>query len=206
MANLKSNNDKTGLAIDDESVKRRTELFIRYVLPHKSLIYKLCINYTFCPSEVEDNYNEVLINFFKYIETYDPERSIQTWLHIITKRYVSDLNARHSVHTRRNSLDVSQIAGALMDETTVSESDLSEENYRSHYNDDILEALDGLKPIYREALVLQQAGYKLEEIMEISYRNGHLKTKNLETIKSRLFLAKKQMRNCITRDGERRKQ
>ncbi|MFR2062324.1 MAG: hypothetical protein ACLS37_10890 [Alistipes sp.] len=36
------------------------------------------------------------------------------------------------------------------------------ENYREFYSDDILSALDSLKPIYREALLLQQAGYKLE--------------------------------------------
>ena len=40
------------------------------------------------------------------------------------------------------------------------------DNYREFYNDDILWALDRLKPIYREALLLQQAGYKLGEIME----------------------------------------
>jgi DNA-directed RNA polymerase specialized sigma24 family protein len=73
------------------------------------------------------------------------------------------------------------------------------------YSDDILEALNRLKPIYREALLLQQAGYRLNEIMEISFRNGNLKTRNIETVKSRLFLAKQQMRRLIDRNGERRK-
>ena len=53
------------------------------------------------------------------------------------------------------------------------------ENYREFYNDAILRALDSLKPIYREALLLQQAGYKLEEIVEISYRNGHMKSRSM---------------------------
>lgn len=78
------------------------------------------------------------------------------------------------------------------------------ENYGRFYNDDILKALDQIKPIYREALLLQQAGYKLHEIVEISYRNGNLKTRNIETVKSRLFLAKQQMRKLVTRDGESR--
>jgi RNA polymerase sigma factor (sigma-70 family) len=204
---VETNIQTTGHSAEDESVKIRTELFKRYVLPNKNLVYKLCINYTFSPGDVEDNYNEVLINFFKYIETYDPKRSIQTWLHIVTKRFVSDMNSRHCAYNKRNDdVEVSQIAGLLIDETEVSENCMSEDNYRLHYNDDILDALDCLKPIYREALVLQQAGYKLEEIMEISYQNGNLKTKNLETVKSRLFLAKQQMRKLINRDGERRKQ
>lgn len=77
-------------------------------------------------------------------------------------------------------------------------------NYRQFYNDDVLRALDRLNPIFREALMLQQAGYKLEEIMEITYRNGTLKTRNIETVKSRLFLAKKRMRQLIDRDGNKR--
>jgi DNA-directed RNA polymerase specialized sigma24 family protein len=75
------------------------------------------------------------------------------------------------------------------------------DNYREFYNDDILRAIDSLSPIYREALLLQQAGYKLEEIMEIVHRNGSLKNPNLETVKSRLFLAKLKMRQMIDRDG-----
>ena len=78
------------------------------------------------------------------------------------------------------------------------------ENYREFYNDDILNALDSLKPIYREALLLQQAGYKLEEIVEISYSNGNMKSRSLDTMKSRIFLAKQQMRKLITPDGEKR--
>ena len=78
------------------------------------------------------------------------------------------------------------------------------ENYREFYSDDILSALASLKPIYREALLLQQAGYKLEEIVEISYRNGNMKSRSLDTMKSRIFLAKQQMRKLITPDGEKR--
>jgi RNA polymerase sigma factor (sigma-70 family) len=190
----------------DESIQRRTELFNKYVLPHKNLVYKLCIKYSFSSSDIEDNYNEVLINFFKYIETYDPARSIQTWLHIVTKRFISDMNTRNSAFKRTEDVDISEISNSFLDEDDAGSNSMSINNYHSLYNDDILEALKDLKPIYREALLLQQAGYKLNEIMEISYRNGNLKTRNLETVKSRLFLAKLQMRKLITRDGEKREE
>lgn len=190
----------------DESIQRRTELFNKYVLPHKNLVYKLCIKYSFSSTDIEDNYNEVLINFFKYIETYDPSRSIQTWLHIVTKRFISDMNTRNSAFKRTEDVDISEISNSFLDEDDAGSNSMSINNYHSLYNDDILEALKDLKPIYREALLLQQAGYKLNEIMEISYRNGNLKTRNLETVKSRLFLAKLQMRKLITRDGEKREE
>jgi RNA polymerase sigma factor (sigma-70 family) len=183
-------------------VEKRTELFNRYVLPHRNMVYKLCIEYSRPASDVEDNYNEVLINFFKYIETYDPSRSIQTWLHIVTKRLVCDLNRRNGTFRRNDDVDVAEIADNIP-ESGGYETDAHD--CLSLYGDEVLEALDSLKPIYRETLLLQQAGYKLHEIMEISYRNGNLKTRNLETVKSRLFLAKQQMRQLITRDGKRRK-
>lgn len=203
---METKNIPDSLEVKDESIQRRTELFNKYVLPHKNLVYKLCIKYSFSSNDIEDNYNEVLINFFKYIETYDPARSIQTWLHIVTKRFISDMNIRNSAFKRTEDIDISEISNSFLDEDDAGSNSMSIDNYHFLYNDDILDALKELKPIYREALLLQQAGYKLNEIMEISYRNGNLKIRNLETVKSRLFLAKLQMRKLITRDGEKREE
>lgn len=188
----------------EESVERRTKLFNRFVVPHVNLIYKLCIRYSYSSHDVDDNYNEVLINFYKYIETYDTSRSIQTWLHIVTKRFVADMNNRNSQFKTTDDLDVDEMADTFTEDSELSCNYMGEDNYHELYNDDILKALSKLKPIYREALLLQQAGYKLMEIMDISYKNGNLKTKNIETVKSRLFLAKQQMRKLINRDGETR--
>lgn len=189
---------------NEESVARRTILFERYVLPHINLIYTLCIRYSFSSDDVDDNYNEVLVNFFKYIETYDPNRSIQTWLHIVTKRFVFDLNIRKSHYKKTDDVDITTVPDNMPEDNGVSGNYMGMENYEQYYNDDILDALNQIKPIYREALLLQQAGYKLHEIMEITYKNGTLKAKNIDTVKSRLFLAKQQMRNLINRDGEAR--
>lgn len=194
-----------GTSSSEASVVIRTELFNRYVLPHKNLIYALCIRYTFRRDDIADNYNEVLVNFFRYIHTYNPERSIQTWLHIVTKRYVYDLNLRRRLPTTDDVSIYDLPAGVLTGEDTHTNS-MGMDNYREFYNDDILRALGRLKPIYREALLLQQAGYKLHEIMEITFRNGTLKARNIETVKSRLFLAKQQLRELITRDGEQKPQ
>ena len=191
-------------SIEEDSAGRRTELFNLYVLPHKNLIYKLCIHYSYSQEDIADNYSEVLTNFFKYIETYDPARSIQTWLHIVTKRLIADMNLRRMNHNRSDDIDIQEIGDIIPDESEEGANCMNMENYGRFYNDNILKALDQIKPIYREALLLQQAGYKLHEIVEISYRNGNLKTRNIETVKSRLFLAKQQMRKLVTRDGESR--
>ncbi len=79
------------------------------------------------------------------------------------------------------------------------------DNYHEHYSDDILEALESLTPKHKEALLLQQAGYRIEEIVEIAFQKGTMKSKSTETIKSRIFLAKKQLRTMITPEGLKRR-
>lgn len=186
--------------LDPESIQRRTELFTKYIVPHKRLVYSICINYTNNSRDIEDNYSEVLLNFFRYIESYSPTRELKSWIYSVAQRLVFDLNRRNMNQPKRNdNIEVS----SLSDEDAIQTGGncMGLENYRQHYNDDILEAIDNLPEIHREALLLQQAGYRMEEIVEISYQNGNLKTKNSETIKSRIFLAKKSMRSWLTADG-----
>lgn len=191
--------------LGEESVKRRTELLEKYVLPHKNLIYRICIQYTFRQEDIADNYVEALVNFFKYMDSYDPSRPVKTWIFAVTKRLVADLNNRNRNRLQENeNVDIRTLSSSLLDAEETSENLMGVDNYQEFYNDDILRALNSLKPIYREALLLQQSGYSLNEIMEITYRKGTLRTKNIETIKSRLFLAKTHMRRLLTRNGEAR--
>ena len=196
---------KTVAIPDDESAKRRAQLLQKYVMPHKNLVYSICIKYTYNQEDIEDNYVEALVNFYKYMDSYDPARPVKTWIYAVTKRLVADLNKRNKTRTPPDdSVDVKELRSTLLDECSPSANCMGMNNYKDYYSDEILWALDQIKPIYREAFLLQQAGYKISEIMEITYQNGTLQTKNVETVKSRLFLAKAQLRKLLTRDGEKR--
>lgn len=196
---------KTAGIPSDESAQRRAQLLQKYVMPHKNLVYSICIKYTYNQEDIEDNYVEALVNFFKYMDSYDPARPVKTWIYAVTKRLVADLNNRNKCRTPQDdNMDIRELHSSLLDDDEPSGNCMGMENYREYYNDDVLWALEQLKPIYREAFLLQQAGYKISEIMEITYRNGTLQTKNVETVKSRLFLAKSQLRKLLTRDGEKR--
>lgn len=199
--------DHTSKPLSDEELKDieyRTELFNRYIVPNRNLVYRLCIRYSFRQEDIADNYSEALVNFFKYIGSYDPQRSVLNWIHIVTKRFVMEQNRKQSRVQVSENVDVYSLAPKLSDEDESHGNAMGMSNYREFYNDDILAALDALKPIYREALLLQLSGYRLEEIVEISYRNGNMRSRSLDTMKSRIFLAKQQMRKLITPDGERR--
>ena len=114
------------------------------------------MNYTYDSWNVEENYNEVLINFFRRIETYDTSRPIRTWLHIVTKRMVAELERRRKRHDNKNydrSIESyedcgddeilhPQICSAISANLNISSNCMGLENYRQFYNDDILEVLE----------------------------------------------------------------
>ncbi|MFR9543708.1 MAG: RNA polymerase sigma factor, partial [Rikenellaceae bacterium] len=58
--------------LDPESIKRRTELFMKYVYPHKGMIFDIAIKFTKQKKFVEDNFSDVLTTLFRYIESYTP--------------------------------------------------------------------------------------------------------------------------------------
>ncbi len=196
----------TDKELDPEVAARRNKLFQQYISPFYNMIYKLCIKYSYNSSNVEENYTEVLVNFFRRIETYDPNRPIRTWIHICTKRHVFALERKRKNHDIPTCDDNSvEIFGDddICDEEGAGGNIMGVENYREMYNDDILSVLDELKPMHRNALILQEAGYSLKEIAEIEHQNGNLKSKNIETIKSRLFFARQYLKKRLTRDGDR---
>lgn len=206
MAQSLRSQERKSRELDPETIKRRNQLFEEYVTPFYNMIYKLTMKYTSNPANVEENYTEVLANFYRRIETYDSERSIRTWLHIVTKRHVFELERRRQRFN--DNIDAEEDIEHL--ESSVATSDkpsinlMGPDNYRDFYNDDILAILDMMKPIHRDALILQESGYSLKEIAEIEHEKGRLRSKNIETIKSRLFLARKFMKKHLTKNGKRK--
>ena len=192
--------------LDPAVAAKRSALFQQYVTPFYNMIYKLCMKYSYDSRNVEENYTEVLVNFYRRIETYDPNRPIRTWLHICTKRQVLALERKRQAKEIPANNDRSiEVFGdeCLPDVGHISGNAMGIDNYRELYGDDVLTVLDELKSIHRDAIILQEAGYSLKEIAEIEYRKGTLKSKNIETVKSRLFLARQYLKKHLTRDGDR---
>lgn len=192
---------------DEASIEKRTALFNKYVYPYRNLIYHICIKNTENQDNIRDNYNEVLINFYKYVSSYNPHLSIKTWIYAVASRCIFCIENKRNRFQRTGDvgvIDLDQIVDSVLDEDGQTANHISLDNYRELFSDDVLSALESLKPTYREALILQLAGYKLEEITKILHEKGSLKTANVETTKSRIFLAKKQLRELLTRDGKRK--
>ncbi len=169
------------------------------------MIYSICIKHSYDNTDIEDNYSDTLVNIFRYIESYNPSMPVKTWIYAVAQRYIFDINRRKKSISKSDNVDI-EVMEDLVSEDDVGSNVMGVDNYQEHYNDAILSALDKLAPIHKEALLLQQAGYKVDEIVEISYQNGNLKSKNCDTIKSRIFLAKKGMQKLITRDGDAKRE
>ena len=195
----------TDTELDPKVAERRNSLFDQYVKPYLNMVYKLCINYTYNSANVEENYTEVLVNFYRRIETYDPERSILTWLHIVTKRQIAEIERKRKQHDNKDyDHDIESFVDIVSERDEPSGNVMGIDNYREFYNDDILSVLDQMKSIHKDAFLLQEAGYSLKEIAEIEFNKGTLKSRNIETVKSRLFLARQYLKNHLTRDGKRK--
>ena len=199
----KNINIEIDASLSEESIVKRTELFNQHVVPYKNLIYHVCIQYANCKREIPDIYTNVLVNFFKYIESYDSQRPLTSWIYAIAQRYVWDYNKRNSDLNITYSTDLSYIEGNVTS-LEVSYTHLGRENYREIYSEEILYALDQLSVIHKEALILRMAGYRITEIADIAMQNGTMITYNIETIKGRIFLAKRKLRKLLTEDGKRR--
>ena len=192
---------------DEESIKTRTALFDKYVYPYRNLIYHICIKNTASEDNIRDNFNEVLLNFYKYVCTYDAARPIKTWIYAVTTRCIFEMENKRARFRRTGDVgvvDIEDLNDELADESDASGNSIGMDNYRDLFTDEILSALEELKPMYRDPLLLQVSGYRLDEITAILHKKGSLKTSNIETTKSRIFFAKKQLRELLTRDGKRK--
>lgn len=177
---------------DPAVIARRTRLFDKYIRPNLNMIYKLCVKYSYSFDNVEENYNSVLFNFYRRIETYDEDRPLTTWLHIVTKRQVITLERSRLRHTNVDEcLDVDECVDEAFEEDSKSFVFLSEDNYKEMYSDEVLCVLAKMNPLHRQTFLLHQSGYLLREIVEIEHNRGFLPSKNIETIKGRILLAKK---------------
>lgn len=192
--------------VSAEKAKKRNELFNRYIPKYYNLVYKLCIKYTWDSKYIEDNYTDALVNLYQGIETYRPEMSLINWIHVCTKRFINRINKRrlHSVGSCiRESANVEHCPKE--DTCDILEPpDMDVDNWRDSVGDGLLEAIDGLKPIYRDAFLMQQAGYSLREIMQIEYAKGTMHTRSISTVKNRVFYARKYIMGKIDRYGEKK--
>ncbi len=191
-------NKADGLGNSSSDVRRKGELFNKYIKPYYDFIRRLCERYTASKHDVDENFNDVLLNLYIYIETYDESRDLRMWIHIVTKRHVFALDEKRRMHDnsiRGTECDIDRMPSCEIDNYDESE------DYEKIYGDGIVRTLRSMPQIYRQAFMMQHHGMSLKEIAKALKESGDLKSGNINTVKTRIHVARKIFKESIDTEG-----
>lgn len=180
---------------------KKQRLFDKYIMPNYDFIKGLCARYTAFKDDIEENFNDVLLNFFNYIETYDNNRDLKTWIRVVTKRFIYAVNNKRLVRKNSCVLFPDPIGDISTSDTDLLGISFDEENIESAMNDGIVHALKNMPPIHKKAFMMQLSGYSLKEIASTLNRDGELDSNNINTVKTRIFAARKYLCERVDREG-----
>ena len=168
----------------------KSELFNKYILPEKDFICRLCRRSSKSEYEYQEHYSEVIFRIFSGIETYNPELHIRPWLYTIIQRIIAKSWSEPNKLSKTDFVGVEKLSIDSIEQETVSFNFMGIDNYQQFYSDDILQALDMINPISRNAILLQQSGYKLKEIADKLYTTSLIKNNSTASVKYYLRIGK----------------
>ncbi len=193
--------DRNGKPIlNGKDPKVNNALFEKYIIPNYNMVLSLTRKYTDRPENVDENFVTVLTEFYKYIQSYNPEMPLHTWIHICTRRCCQEQNKRRFDQNSRRS-DNNPLSSKIAQEHIMENNAFADIDMSNCLSDEIISALRMIQPHRLSAFILQVQGYTIKEITEIEYMRGHLKRKNEENVKSRIFQARKELKDLLNRDG-----
>lgn len=152
----------------------RNKLFKEYINPELGFIKNVCRKYWDTTSTFDDLYNEVLMNIFRYIHTYDPSMPIRPWLYTIIGREMLKLQKKQW-QTPIDYVDLGQVPFLHIP--------IEEDNA---VTEDIYTAIESLSPLNYEIISLRMKGYKIKEIASMLYECGKIKMDNVRIIRFRI--------------------
>ena len=204
---MASGKTRTGNVRDPELNKK---LFNQYVVPRFASIRSLVFKYINKKSDTDEYFNLVLTELYKYIHTYKPEKSIDTWLHIVTKRAVYNRNKKDYEYAQlrsgvfngnfdfdgENTIDDNLL---ICNKAVVDNGKLLD-----NLSDEVIQALSDIPASYLSAFLLYYQDYKVEEIVKIEYKRGYIDSTAPEAkfaIFNRIYEAKRALQEKLKEHG-----
>jgi len=171
------------------------ELIQRFQEPVYNLVYRLLDD----PSEAPDVVQDVFLKVFRHIRSFRGESSLKTWIYRI---------ALNEVQNHRRWLRRHQPSTVSLEKPSPSEDELIEIPITTHTSSPfelvlqgehrilIEEALNQLKPVYRQAVVLR-------DIEDLSYEEiAQILGVSLGTVKSRILRGREALRRALSQAME----
>lgn len=152
------------LGVTTES-RRLEHIFTETVQTHDAMIRRICLGYAANPQDLEDIYQDVLVNIWRGIQSFRSESSIRTWVYrIALNTCVSTLRARSNRPSQVSLEDVILVA------------DDSQEKREAVK--DLYECIATLSPIDKAIMMMWLDEYSYEEIAEtIGLKRNNIATR-----------------------------
>lgn len=209
-----NNNNQLNTMTDIE----RTDKFNTYITPHYELI-TWCVDRYYSSSDRatsdrrDDMIQECLINLHRYIHTYDPAKSIKTWIHVACKRHIADVKGKVNNNTgavcsygdrpddisELNSTGISDDIITLLDIPVnhITAYNVPEEDFLKHCSDRVRTAVNALQEANRRLFMGVVLGYSLEEVGSELLEEGLLINTLPDNLMLQYWFAIKSLRNQL---------
>ena len=171
------------------SPREKEKLFNQYIMPRLDSIKSLTRRYTDHYQYVDDNYNYCLSQLYHYIGSYNPSQSIETWVHICTKRACFHQNKKRAEESSH-----------WTDVEMCTQDDLHQHGTSMMFDAGFGSLADNVSDKVYNAL-MQIQGHGIREITSIEYKMGHLERRSEDMVKSRIFWAQKELQYILRQYG-----
>lgn len=198
--NSKTQKERAGKTLPISETEQKT-LFQKYIAPHLEVIKLLAAKYTDKSQDVDENYNLALAQMYTYIHTYDPEKSLKTWIYIVTKRACFNQNEKRAKYASTQADLEFCSSDALHQHGSSNIIDACCGTLADNLSDEVYNALMRIDPCRLSPFLLFAQGMKIREITQAEWRAGHLKRKSEDIVKSRIYWAKKELQLILKQHG-----
>lgn len=157
---------------------------------HKDSIYRFFLYHCSSSSYAEDLCQETWTAIINRIEQYQTSAKFKTYLFTVARNKLIDFYRRHS-HLDQLSDSYDSVDEELQQAGEHSHSSAQTSQPERHVsNSQIIEQINKLPTYQKQAFILKEEGFSLQEIADIS-------ATNTETIKSRLRYARSRLQQLI---------
>jgi RNA polymerase sigma factor (sigma-70 family) len=142
-------------------------IFERELLPHADTLLTFAIRYTSDYARAEDLVQETYLKAWRSIHKYEAGSNAKAWLCTILKNlFINEYRSSKNIPFKVDLEDV--IYYHNDDEATSNRyADLNEESHTQLIGDEVAEAINSLKDIYRVVVLLDLQGFTYAEIAAI---------------------------------------
>ena len=162
------------LGVTSES-RRLEHIFTETIRTHDAMIKRICLGYAANPQDMEDLYQDVLVNIWRGLRSFRSESSIRTWVYrIALNTCVSTLRARSNRPSQSSLEEVILVADDSLEKREAIK--------------DLYECIATLNPIDKAIMMMWLDEYSYDEIADTI----GLKRNNVAT---RLHRAKEKLKD-----------